>query len=164
MTNSREHREGRRIIVAVDDSELSITVLRHAKRHIDLTRDEVHIVHVFEPNWTALPFESGMVIDLVGMEDAETQRVWRRLDSDTPRQAERIDLRGPAASSLTGYAANVEADLIVIGNRGRGEIRSMILGSTSHGVIHDAPCDVLVVRTQPAVRDTKVSHADAVHA
>jgi nucleotide-binding universal stress UspA family protein len=43
----------------------------------------------------------------------------------------------------------VNASVLVMGTRGRGEFASLILGSTSHRAIQLATCDVLIVKPDP---------------
>jgi nucleotide-binding universal stress UspA family protein len=54
------------------------------------------------------------------------------------------------ATAILAVAEAVDADLIVVGNRGmRG--RRRVLGSIPNNVSHHAPCDVLVVDTVDAM-------------
>lgn len=47
---------------------------------------------------------------------------------------------------IVNYAEENNADLIVIGSRGRTGFKKMLLGSVASGVITYAPCPVLVVK------------------
>ncbi len=54
---------------------------------------------------------------------------------------------GRPASVIVEIATGRRAELIVVGNRGRGPLASMLLGSVSAEVVDHAPCPVLVVRS-----------------
>lgn len=62
------------------------------------------------------------------------------------RVVERILLRGRPASAIVKEAREFGADLVVLGSRGHGQIRSMVLGSVSAEVVDHAPCPVLIAR------------------
>ncbi|MFC4003240.1 universal stress protein [Prauserella oleivorans] len=56
--------------------------------------------------------------------------------------------RGLPARTLLEFGG--QAQLLVLGSRGRGGFRGMLLGSTSQALIAHAPCPVAVVRADPA--------------
>jgi len=55
-------------------------------------------------------------------------------------------LQGEPAAEIARLADRVDADLIVIGSRGRGAMASAFLGSVSQAVLHRSKRSVLVVR------------------
>ena len=53
---------------------------------------------------------------------------------------------GPASKGMIAVAGDIHADLIVTGSRGHGRFARVVLGSVSTELVHNATCDVLVVR------------------
>jgi len=53
---------------------------------------------------------------------------------------------GTPADQIVRAADELEADLIVIGGRGKGAMEAIVLGSVAYRVLHHAPCPVLVTR------------------
>jgi len=57
---------------------------------------------------------------------------------------------GHPVEKIPEVAREIGADLIVLGNRGLGMLKRTLLGSVSDGVLHHAPCSVLIVRGENA--------------
>lgn len=64
-------------------------------------------------------------------------------------QVHRVVTEGRPAYSLLEAAQ--DAQLLVVGSRGRGGLRGLLLGSTSQALLHHAPCPVVVVRPEAPV-------------
>jgi nucleotide-binding universal stress UspA family protein len=80
--------------------------------------------------------------------------VWQRLVDDAEQYAkgkgmESVSgsvLSGDPASAIVARAKEIGADMIVMGSRGMGEIKGLLLGSVSHKVVSLAPCTCVTVR------------------
>jgi nucleotide-binding universal stress UspA family protein len=68
---------------------------------------------------------------------------WQEKYPDVP--VTRHVSRERASRALLRHAEH--AGLVVVGSRGRGGFRGLLLGSTSQHLLHHAPCPVAVVRT-----------------
>ncbi|ORX56843.1 adenine nucleotide alpha hydrolases-like protein [Hesseltinella vesiculosa] len=55
-------------------------------------------------------------------------------------------LWGDPKETLPKYTQKNKVDLLIVGSRGLGSIKSVILGSVSDRCVHECPCPVLVVR------------------
>lgn len=101
----------------------------------------------------------GMAIGMVGSygddgADASIEKAARQTAADGAERAAaaglvaqpRVATRdGDIAGVILGQAADVDADVIVLGTRGLSGVKSLMLGSVSHAVLHHADRAVLIV-------------------
>ncbi len=62
------------------------------------------------------------------------------------KRVETISEEGDPTAQILDYAAREEADMIVMGSRGLGDLKGLALGSVSHKVSHMATCTCVTVR------------------
>jgi nucleotide-binding universal stress UspA family protein len=60
--------------------------------------------------------------------------------------AQAVEGEGDPADVILEAAKDLGADLVVVGSRGLNAAQRLVLGSVSTKIVHEAPCDVLVVR------------------
>ena len=60
---------------------------------------------------------------------------------------EAVVRRGGAAAAIVDEATAFDAELVVMGSRGLGRVRSLLVGSVAGEVVDGAPCPVLVARS-----------------
>jgi nucleotide-binding universal stress UspA family protein len=140
-----------RILLAIDASKEAELATVKAVDLADGTDSGLHVVHVgLVPNFLmeGTPGYSRKLYEEIEQESREVLRklTWRVKVAGG--SVTRSHLRmGEVDLEIVGLARELEADLIVMGCRGRGGIRRAIEGSVSDAVVRHAPCPVLVVRS-----------------
>ena len=132
-----------KIVVGYDGSDAARRALERAAA-LAGSQSRVVVVAVAEP----YP-RSGVTIP-ANRDQGEIRR--RRRDLDEARglleqrgiEPETIQARGDPAEQLV--EASRDAGLLIVGARGLNRLQRLALGSVSSKVVHDAVCDVLVVR------------------
>ncbi len=132
------------IIVGVDGSATAAKALRWAVDHAE-TDDTI----VVATAWS-IPAAGGLEFPVASLAEFEisANRVVKEavaaldLGDDGPSIETKV-VSGHAGSVLSDLSA--DADLVVVGSRGFGAVRSALLGSVSNFVVHHAKCPVLVV-------------------
>ena len=146
-----------RIVVGVDGSDESAAALRWAVEEAKLRDAGVEAVHA----WSYIPMTTAADSGLVPMSWTDSTEMMDATHDAAARVAEQqvesvlgaghgVAVRlvqGDASDALLESAKG--ADLLVVGNRGRGALKEVLLGSTSGRVADHAPCPVVVVRAHP---------------
>lgn len=133
------------IVAGIDQSPTSRLVVAKALEQAAWRDTDLHIVHVF---YQPMVYTEA-AINWKEVAASQREGVWGAVEdllSETEVPFERVDLEGYPPEALVTYATDTGADLMVMGTRGRGDLASLVLGSTSHRAIHLAECDVLVVK------------------
>jgi nucleotide-binding universal stress UspA family protein len=141
------------ILVAVDGSPSAAKALEQA---IDLARGEgarlTLITVAARPRWIGGPYAMPYPPD--EQLEQEAERIVERAEALVPEDipVSTVVRRGPAAEAILKRVRDGEHDLVVMGSRGRGSARSLLLGSVSRAVLDHSPVPVLIVRGHASKR------------
>ncbi|EWM10219.1 universal stress protein [Kutzneria sp. 744] len=137
------------VVVGIDGSPTSDAALAFAMNEASLRSVPLVAYH----SWSDTSHEPGMqrqpfVLDWSAIREAEEGVLTERLAGWQQRYREvevrHVVERNRPAHGLIRQSAS--AQLVVVGSRGRGGLAGMLLGSTSHALIHHAACPVVVAR------------------
>lgn len=143
--------EAGRVVVGVDGSEDSEAALAFAMEQASLRRVGLTAVLAWDIPYQNVPGRLGAIPpDVVQAEHdaaaallAESVAGWQERFPDVDMRSQVVS-RQPADALV---AASVGAAMLVVGTRGRGGFRSLLLGSVSHAVLHHAHGPVAVIHS-----------------
>jgi len=137
-----------KVLVAIDGSSQAVQALSAAQELGKLSGAEVRVVHVRE-----IAFDRG---DSDGPDPSEGRDEAKKLVDDAVAEltkaglnatgAVRGALAGHVAKDLLEEASEWGATVIVLGSRGLSDLAGLVVGSTTHKVLHLGHLPVLVVR------------------
>jgi len=141
-----------RILVAVDGSENALRACSAAASITKSYSSEVTVLHVI-PGASTATGPSGE--EDYANSAKEAKKVIEKASSLVEKEGLKAirKIRGTRTSvvqTITEFANSSKSDLIVLGTRGLGGFRRMLIGSVSSGVVAQAGCPVLVVRMRPS--------------
>ena len=145
-----------RVVVGVDGSPPSYGALRWAVDEAVRRNARLDVVNAYNFLEVVLPMAIAPGIDCEVLDKSSTSLLEQMLGTvipvhgPRPPEIELIPVHTGAARAL--LETSVGADLLVVGSRGRGGIRGLMLGSVSQQCVHHAPCPVIVVRERDRER------------
>jgi nucleotide-binding universal stress UspA family protein len=138
------------IVVPVDGSEHANRAAKFAAKLAGDANAALTLVHVYDPptaSLMGLEAKSREEIDAIRTADAQTSfEAAQQAIGATAVPITTHALIGHAAPEIIRFAQASDADLLVMGSRGRSELRDLLLGSVSETVMRRATCAVTIVR------------------
>jgi universal stress protein A len=143
-----------KILMATDFGSESEVVLRSCASLARQLGASIHLLHVVKDPMLAVNTPELYRIDWDGLRDDLVQHTRESLASlagsfpDVAIATEAI--AGSPAETIAKTAADISADLIVMGTHGRGCLGHLFIGSVAERVIRLASCPVMTVRASGA--------------
>lgn len=142
----------RNILVAYDGSLLSRRAIEEAK--YQASRDEgskVYILSIIQSSGpsTNITLQRDIENELAAEFQPQLESIRKEFEhEEIPVFTEVIF--GPSnenpGGKISEYASDHEMDLIIVGSRGLGKVKNILLGSVSYNIVHNAPCPVIIIK------------------
>lgn len=137
----------KKILLGVDGSRYSLKAAKTAAELARCMQADLRIVvaHATVPAYLGEPnFQHAVTARLKESRSVIEKAI--EAVGDIPGELKTEILEGSAAEVILRVAEIRESELIVMGSRGLGTLRGLLLGSQSQKVLQHAPCPVLIVR------------------
>jgi nucleotide-binding universal stress UspA family protein len=140
----------KKIVCAFDGSDHAMKAAQAASELAQKFGGTLSLVYVVEPYAPPVDLPGISFVDWVEPHRKAARRLVTdaadALAKDTGIRPEAEVRVGAAAQEITAFAEDAQADLLVIGSRGLGTVKRLLLGSVADRVVHLSTVPVLVVR------------------
>lgn len=138
-----------RIVVGVDGSDASKRALHWGLEEARLRDTKLDLVYVYDPPFVPEGVSSPEQAELI-LKGPEREA--RRVLDMFAKESDGVDVETHAIESSSPAHALVEhakdAAMLVVGARGLGPFRRLLLGSVSQQVVQHAECPVVIIRPE----------------
>jgi len=139
-----------KVLVPIDGSDNSIRALRHGLFLSSKLGSKLTILNVLEIPPVVYVQSQKIVDSVINALEKESKEVFKRVDIESRNYGisyEPILIKGQhVASIINEYAGQHDADVIIMGSRGNGKIKTAIMGSVSHNVFHHSNRPMLIIK------------------
>jgi nucleotide-binding universal stress UspA family protein len=145
------------VAACVDFSDTSRRALGRAVRVAAQDRATLHVLHVFQGPWHRLHYRAPTPQASPDYQKQYRDALHRRLEAfcePFDREMAALAVRRTVVDhpshgrGIAEFVPQAGIDLVVLGTRGRTNLRDLLLGSTAERVVRDAPCSILAVKPE----------------
>jgi nucleotide-binding universal stress UspA family protein len=137
------------ILVPIDGSDNSYRALDAALLLSEKLGSDITVIHVMEEVPITHIGSEKMLNELLEAYKKENQDILLKCTEIANQKGLTIKtflLQGNPASAILDYIKKEKFDLVIMGSRGLGKFKELILGSVSSKIVHHSPCAVLLIR------------------
>ncbi len=137
------------ILVPIDGSDNSYRALDAALLVSEKLGSDITVIHVMEEVPITHIGSEKMLNELLEAYKKENQDILLKCSEIANQKGLTIKtflLQGNPASAILDYIKKEKFDLVIMGSRGLGKFKELILGSVSSKIVHHSPCAVLLIR------------------
>jgi nucleotide-binding universal stress UspA family protein len=134
-----------KILLATDGSEDATLAARAAIELSNRTASELHVVHVWHDVPTA-HFQSYVRAQLRQEAEEVLKKQLEHIEQAGGTVAKAHLREGRTVDEILDLSEELEVGLLIVGSRGLGGVRRIVLGSVSEGIVHHSHVPVLVMR------------------
>lgn len=140
------------MLVAYDGSPYSEKALEAAMRFLSQDAEvKLHVLNVMDAlsNKTTGLYGPGLTATMFSEYEEKSEQLLNQAQDllvDYEKRCSFYKVKGNPAEEIVDAADELDIDLIIMGSRGLGAVKGLMLGSVSSRVLQQAKCNVLVVK------------------